>query len=96
MSIKKEFETVKQLAEYVLSVNKGARNSDTVLYAEMCKMLGAKTVDDISKIGLNMITVHKIRQVIQNKEGKYLPDENVKEIRKGRSLAIKDYMAKLK
>lgn len=96
MSIKKEFDTVKQLAEYVLSVNKEARNSDTVLYAEMCKMLGAKTVDDISKIGLNMITVHKIRQVIQNKEGKYLPDENVKEIRRGRSLAIKDYMAKLK
>lgn len=93
MNVEKEFNTVKELAEYVLENNPKTRNSDTVLYVEMCKLLGAKSIDDIPKIGLNMITVHKVRQVIQNKDGKYLPDEVTKEIRKVRNSSIKTYMS---
>lgn len=92
MNVEKEFNAVKELAEYVLENNPKTRNSDTVLYVEMCKLLGAKSIDDIPKIGLNMITVHKVRQVIQNKDGKYLPDEVTKEIRKARNSSIKSYM----
>ena len=92
MNVEKEFNTVKELAEYVLENNPKTRNSDTVLYVEICKLLGAKSIDDIPKIGLNMVTVHKVRQVIQNKDGKYLPDEVTKEIRKARNSSIKSYM----
>lgn len=93
MNVEKEFNTVKELAEYVLENNPKTRNSDTVLYVEICKLLGAKSIDDIPKIGLNMVTVHKVRQVIQNKDGKYLPDEVTKEIRKARNSSIKTYMS---
>lgn len=93
MNVEKEFNTVKELAEHVLEKNPSTRNSDTILYVEMCKFLGAKSIDDIPKVGLNMITVHKIRQVIQNKDGKYLPDEATKEIRKARNSSIKTYMS---
>ena len=93
MNEEKEFNTVKELAEYVLENNPKTRNSDTVLYVEICKLLGAKSIDDIPKIGLNMVTVHKVRQVIQNKDGKYLPDEVTKEIRKARNSSIKTYMS---
>ena len=93
MSITEEFTTVKDLVTHVLETNPHARNSDTYLYQECCKKLGAKTIDDISKIDLNMITVHKARQVIQNKEGKYLPDESVRSVRSARAEEIRDYMS---
>lgn len=92
MNVSHEFNTVKQLAEHVLANNPDTRNSDTLLYIEMCKEMGAKTIDDIPKLGLNVITVHKIRQVIQNKEGNYLPTILVKEVRNARNKEIRDYM----
>lgn len=93
MGINEEFTTVKDLVSNILKSKPHARNSDTYLYQECCKKLGAKTVDDISKIDLNMITVHKARQVIQNKEGKYLPDECVRNVRSARAEEIRDYMS---
>ena len=93
MSITEEFSSVKDLVSNILESNPHTRNSDTYLYQECCKKLGAKTVDDISKIDLNMITVHKARQVIQNKEGKYSPDENVRNVRSIRAEEIRDYMS---
>ena len=92
MSVVQEFNTVKDLVIHILKTKPSARNSDTYLYQECCKLLGAKTVDDISKIDLNMITVHKARQVVQNKEGLYLPSENVTKRRHTREKEIRDYM----
>lgn len=92
MTVNEEFATVKSLVSYVLENNHKTRNSDTYLYQECCKRLGAKIIDDISKINLNMISVHKLRQVIQNKEGKFLPDKNVVEMRSERAEKVREYM----
>lgn len=92
MTTKRELRTVKELVEHILEVKPKTRNSDTLLYIEACKYLGAKTLEDLEKIKLNIISVHKIRQVIQNKEGRFLPDENVKEERARRRWEVKDYM----
>lgn len=74
----KEFESVKELVLRVLSKNKEARNNDTILYIACCEHLGAKSIKDIKKMNLSIITVHKLRQKIQNQEGLYLPSDNVK------------------
>ena len=92
MTTKRELRTVKELVEHILETKPKTRNSDTLLYIESCKYLGAKTLEDLEKIKLNIISVHKIRQVIQNKEGRFLPDENVKEERTRRRWEVKDYM----
>lgn len=87
-----ELNTIKDLVYHVLANNPDTRSNDTKLYVQCCKELGAKTLDDINRIGLSIISVHKIRQVVQNKENLYLPDENVTKVRKQRALEIKDYM----
>lgn len=92
MTTKRELRTVKELVEHVLETKPKTRNSDTLLYIEVCKYLGAKSLEDLEKIKLNIISVHKTRQVIQNKEGKFLPDENVTEERARRRWEVKDYM----
>ena len=96
MTTKQELNTVKELVLHILKTKPKTRNSDTLLYLEACKHIGAKTIDDIERIGLSIISVHKIRQVIQNKEGLYLPDKKVKEERSRRKLEVRDYMKKLK
>ena len=92
MTTKRELRTVKELVEHILETKQKTRNSDTLLYIEACKHLGAKTLEDLEKIKLNIISVHKIRQVIQNKEDRFLPDENVKEERARRRWEVRDYM----
>lgn len=92
MTTKRELKTVKELVEHVLETKPKTRNSDTLLYIEVCKHLGAESLEDLEKIKLNIISVHKTRQVIQNKEGKFLPDEKVKEERARRRWEVKDYM----
>lgn len=92
MSVKKEMETVKQLVEHILESKPKTRNSDTLLYLEACKYLGAETLDDIETINLNVISIHKIRQIIQNKEGRFLPDENIKTERANRRWEIRDWI----
>ena len=41
---------------------------------------------------VNLISIHKVRQVIQNKEGLYLADTEVKSNRWKRSSEIREYM----
>lgn len=95
MTIKQELNTVKDLIIHILKHKPNTRNSDTLLYLETCKYLGAETIDDMMALDLNIITVHKIRQVIQNKEGLYLPDKEITRERKRRKVEIKDYMARI-
>ena len=92
MTITKELNTVKDLVVSVLEDYPQARNSDTYLYEKCCERLGAKYISDISKIGLSVISVHKIRQVVQNKDKMYMPTEDAKKKRKVREVEIREYM----
>lgn len=87
-----EYDGLRELLLKVLQKYPSTRNSDTLLYIYCCKELGAKTVDDLMKTNLNVISVHKLRQVIQNKEGLYLPDKEIADMRKDRETKIRDYM----
>lgn len=92
MNVQNEMNTVKDLVMSILSEDLYARNDDTYLYQKCCEKLGGKQISDITKIGLSVVTVHKIRQKIQNQEKKFLPTEEVKNKRKKRSIEIRDYM----
>jgi hypothetical protein len=95
VSIDKEFNSLKDFVESVLEKYPQARNNDTFLYTQCCRELGAKTIDDLNRLNLSVVSVHKVRQIIQNKEGKWLPDEKVRENRNKRRWDIKEYMNKI-
>lgn len=92
MDVKKELDTIKDLVKYVLKNNIDTRDNDTKLYLECCKLLGCNTLDDVYRLNLSIVSVHKIRQVIQNKEKLYEPSPSIKKIRKSRRTKIRDYM----
>lgn len=92
MDVIQEFKTTKQLVLHVLENYPETRNSDNQLYIQAAKLLGARTLDDLNKIKLNMVSIHKLRQQIQNKEHLFEADEEVKEIRKVREKGIRNYM----
>lgn len=87
-----EFKTTKQLILYILEHYPETRNSDNKLFIQCVKHLGARTLDDLGKINLNMISVHKLRQRIQNVEKLFPPTNKVKEVRSERQREIKKYM----
>jgi hypothetical protein len=95
MKTKSELNTVKSLVMSVLRDCPETRNNDNKLYVQCAKRLGAVTVDDIEKIGLSIISVHKVRQKIQNGDGLYLPTEDVKQARVERQLSFKEWMIDL-
>lgn len=95
MAVSGELNTMKSFLKEIMKNNPSTRNSDTKLYLVACRELGAKTLNDLEKLNLNIITVHKIRQVIQNKEGLYLPEKDIKKERMSRNGQIKEYMARL-
>ncbi|WP_416826100.1 hypothetical protein [Ectobacillus polymachus] len=96
MTVEREFDTLKDLVSDVLKHDEMARNNDTHLYFECCKKLGATIFDDLEKLNLNITSVHKLRQQIQNKMGLYKPSESVQKERNRRKINIKEYLGKLK
>jgi len=92
MNVLQEFKTTKQLVLHVLEHYPETRNSDNKLYIQAAKLLGAVTLDDLNKIKLNLISVHKLRQQIQNKDGLYPATDEIKYIRNEREKEIKNYM----
>jgi hypothetical protein len=90
--IKREFDTVKGLVLHVLENHPETRSSDNKLYIRCAEYLGAKTLSDLEHINLNLVSVHKIRQQIQNKMGLFKPDESVVKARGKREIEIKEYM----
>lgn len=92
MSVLQEFKTTKQLVLHVLEHYPETRNSDNKLYIQAAKLLGANTLDDLNKIKLNLISVHKLRQQIQNKDGLFPATDEIKYIRNEREKEIKKYM----
>lgn len=91
-SVKEEFGSLRKMVLTILESNPATRNNDTLLFAECCKVLGAETLDEALSCGVNSISVHKLRQKIQNSEGLYKADETVQEYRKERQKDIKQYM----
>lgn len=91
-TVKEEFGTLKRLLIHVLGKYPETRDSDNKLFIQACKELGATTLEDLQSVNINMISVHKLRQVIQNKEGLFPASDNVKEIRAEREVEIRDYM----
>jgi len=91
-----EFTGLKGLIMDVLKECPNTRNSDTLLYVECSRRMGAKSLDDLVNIGLNMVSVHKTRQIVQNKLGLYPPLEEVLDVRKQRKVEIQKYMGKFK
>jgi len=94
-NITSELDTIKELVISVLAENANTRSNETLLYLECCKKLGAKTMDDLQKMNLSIITVHKLRQVIQNKDGLFRSEEKVRKHRVNRASKIKEYMIRL-
>jgi hypothetical protein len=95
MNTKSELNSVTKLVMRVLEQYPETRNSDNKLYIQCAKELGAETIDDLMKIKLNLISLHKTRQRIQNKLGLFVPTEDVKHARVERQLEFKDWMVEV-
>jgi hypothetical protein len=92
MNTKSELNSVKKLVLRVLEHYPETRNSDNKLYIQCAKELGAKLIDDMDTIGLSIISVHKCRQRVQNRDGLFPPTKEVAEARYERQLEFKDWM----
>jgi hypothetical protein len=92
MNTKTELNSVKKLVLRVLEQYPETRNSDNKLYIQCAKELGGVYLDDMDHIGLSIVTLHKCRQRIQNKDLMYLPDKQVAEVRAERQLSFRDWM----
>ena len=95
MSIETEFKKIIDLITHILERHPETRDSDTLLYIKCCEYLGANTIDDLKKLNLNLISVHKTRQHVQNKLGMFRPSKEIQEHRAKRSVEIREYMSRL-
>lgn len=92
-SIKEEFGTLKKLILFVLENYPETRNSDNKLFIQCARELGVTSLDELENgSSINLISLHKIRQHIQNKEGLFKPDNKIQVKRFERSQEIRDYM----
>jgi hypothetical protein len=95
MNTRSELNSVKKLVLRVLECYPETRNSDNKLYIQCAKELGARLIDDMDTIGLSIVTLHKCRQRIQNKDFMYPPTKEVAEARYERQLEFKDWMVEV-
>jgi hypothetical protein len=49
----------------------------------------------MQKMDLSIISVHKLRQMIQNKEGKFKADDKVQKARHKRASEVREYMKRV-
>ena len=92
--IKEEFGTVKKLVMVTLRDYPETRNNDTVLLCQICDTLGIAKISELRKSGISIISVHKTRQYIQNRDLLFRPTKEVLEFREERAEVIKDMMGK--
>lgn len=95
-SVANEFNTLRDFLIEIMNEYPETRNNDTLLYTTCCKKLGCNSINDIEELGLSVISIHKTRQLIQNKLGFCQPSDKVKELRNQRKFDIKQYMGKVK
>lgn len=93
MNTLQEYKTVKQLVLKVLEKYPETRDNDTLLYLQCCQELGAIDINQMKILNLSIVTCHKLRQVIQNKDGLFKPSDKAKKIRLQKQQEIKSYMA---
>ncbi|MEC1725871.1 hypothetical protein P9E34_14225 [Schinkia azotoformans] len=96
MTVTSEFNTLKDFLIDIMTRFPETRDSDTQLYIRSCRELGAKSLDDIERINLSIVSLHKTRQLITNKLGLCKPSEQVTEGRSKRNFDIREYMGKVK
>lgn len=89
-----DFKNVRDMVRYILKNYKETRSNDTKLFIKVCEMHNLKTCKDIYNSDISIITIHKARQIIQNKEKLFLPDECVYEERQKMSKILKNYYGK--
>ncbi|MDF2792210.1 MAG: hypothetical protein K0S80_5312 [Neobacillus sp.] len=92
MNTKTELNSTKKLVLRVLEQYPETRNSDTKLYVQCAREIGARTLEDLENIPLNIVSVHKARQPIQNKLGLFVADKKVQKKRFERQLEFRDWM----
>jgi hypothetical protein len=88
-------EKLKSVTDLVTNVLKNypeTRSDDTKLYLQCAKELGATKLSDLEEINLNIVSVHKTRQKIQNQDKMYLPDVDTIKIRKKRKIEYRQFM----
>ncbi|GLI82567.1 hypothetical protein ANABIO32_02540 [Rossellomorea marisflavi] len=90
-SVKQEFGKVTNLVSQVLENHPETRTSDNKLYIKCAQYLGAETLSDLENTDLSIISLHKCRQKL-NREGKFLPPQDVLELRRKRGGEVKKYM----
>jgi hypothetical protein len=95
MNTKSELNSVKKLVLYILEKYPETRNNDTKLYLQCARELGAKTLDDLERINLSIVSVHKVRQPIQNKLGLFKSDKKTKEKREQIQMDFRDWMVEI-
>ena len=90
--VRQEFDTLKHYLYDVMERHPETRNSDNILYFTILQEMGAHTLEEAKSLNVNLISIHKIRQVIQNKEGLYPPARDIKNVRNHRADEIREYM----
>lgn len=92
-SVNAEFTSLRKLVEHTMEKYPHTRNSDTALFCQCYRELGIHTLDEIEASGISIHHVDRLRRVIQNKEGKFLPDKEVLKGRRIREQEVRAYMA---
>lgn len=88
--IRNEYGSIKRLVETSLEQQPELRDlDDTKLYFAILRRLGIKTLSQAELANVSIVTVHKTRQIIQNKERKLQASENTKEIREEKNNVCK-------
>lgn len=92
-SIVKEFKSIKNLVMHVLESDELSRSNDNRLFVKCAELLGITNLTQLEDVSnLNLISVYKTRQLLQNKHGLFKPSEEVVNVRKMRNREIKQYM----
>ncbi|WEG18662.1 hypothetical protein PQ478_09285 [Alkalihalophilus pseudofirmus] len=89
---RRKLNEVKELVMSVLAEDEKARSNDTYLYLKCLEKKNVETLEGAYNADLSIVSVHKIRQKIQNKEGLFLPSDKVIEAREELNKEVKNYM----
>lgn len=93
-----ELRTIKEVVREVLEESPKARNSDKLLILQCLRKMGFKIYVDYRELSAmpSWESLRRCRQVIQNEEGLYLPDEDIDELRFKKEEEMKGELLSLK
>jgi len=90
--MQEEIKKLQYVIEEVLSEDKRARNSDKWLLIQVLRRMGFKIYVDYNDLDQMPCfeSIGRIRRKIQNEQGKYLPEDEVKKGRKENEKEMKE------